>query len=155
MLEALRLEAAELSVLLCDDAIMRDLNRRHRGIETATDVLAFASTEGVARGSARGLRGPRSAWDSCGEVPGIPLVLGDVVISLTTAKRHAADRGLAGAVTRLLAHGLLHLLGFDHRTPDQDRRMRAKVDLLYATARPRGRLPVPAARQAGRTRSRK
>src|SRR5262245_21523450 len=47
MLVALGLERAELSLVLCDDRTMRSLNRRHRGLDRSTDVLAFALAEGV------------------------------------------------------------------------------------------------------------
>jgi len=124
MLAALRLERAELSLVLCDDRTMRALNLRHRGLDRPTDVLAFAQNEGPAMPSS----GTR--------------LLGDVVISLPTARRQAREQGrtaLAEA-TMLLAHGLLHLLGFDHRTATEERRMRARTDALIAasvTGRPR------------------
>ena len=121
MLEALSLERAELSIVLCDDAMIRGLNRRHRGFDRATDVLAFAMGEGEALAS----RGPQ--------------LLGDVVISLPTAARQARAVGkdTLAEVTLLLAHGLLHLLGFDHQTEHTERCMRARTDALIAAARRR------------------
>ena len=118
MLAALRLERAELSLMLCDDRTMRVLNRRHRGLDRSTDVLAFAIEEGPAMPS-----------------PGTRL-LGDVVISLPTALRQAREQGRSALAeaTMLLAHGLLHLLGFDHRTAPEERRMRARTDALVAAA---------------------
>lgn len=118
MLRALSLVDSELSILLCDDKLIRGLNRRHRGLDQATDVLAFAMAEG------------RS-------FPGLSqTLLGDVVISLPYAARQArgAGRDLLEEVTLLLAHGLLHLLGCDHQTRTQDRRMRARTDALIAAA---------------------
>jgi probable rRNA maturation factor len=119
MLRALVLEDAELSVLLCDDAEMRTLNRTHRGFDRPTDVLAFAMGEG----EAMVVRGPR--------------LLGDVVISLETASRQARNAGKSAMaeVTMLLAHGVLHLIGFDHQTDHADRCMRARTDALIAAAR--------------------
>jgi probable rRNA maturation factor len=119
MLRALELDAAELSVLLCDDPEMRILNRRHRGLDRATDVLAFA----MAEGEAMVVKGPR--------------LLGDVVISLDTAVRQAraAGKSTRAEVTLLLAHGLLHLLGFDHQNPHAERCMRARTDALIGAAR--------------------
>lgn len=117
MLRALKLPGAELSVLLCDDARIQQLNRDFRHKDKPTDVLAFAMSEG--------------------EHVAAPIeVLGDVAISLPTARRQAAERGVAclDEVTMLLAHGLLHLLGFDHRTAAEDRRMRARVSVLVASA---------------------
>ena len=117
MLRALGLEGAELSILLCDDATIHGLNRDYRRKDQPTDVLAFAMREGEG-----------------GEAS--PELLGDVVISLDTARRQAAEggRAIAREVTVLLAHGLLHLLGFDHRTEAEDRRMRARTDALVAAA---------------------
>lgn len=118
MLRALELPEAELSILLCDDATIHVLNRDHRRKNKPTDVLAFAMREAKT-----------GAWEA--------EVLGDVVISLDTAARQAAERGrpLWDEVTMLLAHGLLHLLGFDHQTRAQERRMTARTDLLCAAAR--------------------
>lgn len=118
MLQALGLANAELSILLCDDRVMRALNRTHRGRDRSTDVLAFAMAEGMPV--------PRA----------VHAVLGDIVISRPTAARQArtAGRDPLAEATMLLAHGLLHLLGFDHRTRAEERRMRALTDLLVAAA---------------------
>ncbi len=128
MLRLLKLPRAELSVLLCDDATIHALNRDYRKKDKPTDVLAFAMREGTG-----------------GELAGD--VLGDVIISLETAKRQAGERGArtADEVRMLLAHGLLHLLGWDHRTDAEDKRMRAETD----------RLVVAAARRAGGTAKKK
>ncbi|MCC6875757.1 MAG: rRNA maturation RNase YbeY [Sandaracinaceae bacterium] len=122
MLEALGLPRAELSILLCDDATIHELNRSYRRKDRPTDVLAFAMHEG--EGGALH-----------------PDLLGDVVISIDTARRQAAEarRPVAAEVTFLLAHGLLHLLGLDHRTRAEERRMSARTDVLVAAARPRRR----------------
>ncbi len=119
MLRALRLEQAELSVLLTNDRVLRELNRSHRGIDKPTDVLAFPM------------------WDG-GAPPVIP-VLGDIAISLETARAQAVRgrRRIIDEVSFLLAHGLLHLLGLDHPTRDEERRMTARTDLLMATFRGR------------------
>ena len=105
---------AELSIALVGDAEIHALNRDWRGKDRPTDVLAFALREG--------------------EDAGVhPDVLGDVVISLDTAARQAAARGatLADEVRVLLAHGILHLLGYDHeRSPADARRMFAKQRAL-------------------------
>jgi rRNA maturation RNase YbeY len=106
LLHALGAEG-ELSVVLVGDEAIRDLNARYRHIDKATDVLAFAQREGedAALGAA---------------------LLGDVVISLDTAARQADDKGwsLSHEVRVLLAHGVLHLLGYDHeRSAAEARRM--------------------------------
>lgn len=79
----------ELSVLLCDDEAIRDLNYRYRGMDTPTDVLSFEQS------------GP---------------LLGDVVISLETASRQAHASGISQVdeLRDLLLHGILHLVGRDH-----------------------------------------
>jgi len=115
MLESLGLDAAELSILLCDDATIRELNRRYRNKDEATDVLSFPMQEGQGAAVHPGL-------------------LGDVVISLPTATRQAAenDRPIIEEVTLLLAHGLLHLLGYDHAIPREERVMKARTEDLLA-----------------------
>jgi probable rRNA maturation factor len=133
MLAALELSAAELSVLLCDDATIHALNRQHRKKDKPTDVLAFALREGKLPHGTSLERGPTEA-------------LGDVVISLDTARRQAEERGrtLWDEVTLLLAHGLLHLIGYDHRTRAEERVMNARADMLVAAAgTPRSRSNTP------------
>ena len=101
LLRGLRLADAELSLVVVSDRKMRALNRRYRGVDRPTDVLSFSLREGA---------GPPPDG-----------LLGDVVISLETARRQAAVRG-----ERLLIHGLLHLLGYDHErsAADADRMAR-------------------------------
>jgi probable rRNA maturation factor len=115
MLEALGLPDAELSILLCDDATIRELNRQYRKKDRATDVLAFPMHDGSVPQTTPGL-------------------LGDVVISLPTARRQAAerDRPIVHEVTFLLAHGLLHLLGHDHASKREERQMTARTEALMA-----------------------
>ncbi len=114
------MEGAELSVLLCDDDTIHELNRDYRGKDQPTDVLAFAMQEGEG--------GPLH-----------PEILGDVVISIDTTRRQANERGIAivAEATFLLAHGLLHLLGYDHQTDQELRVMMALTDGLCAAARGR------------------
>jgi probable rRNA maturation factor len=127
MLHALELDEVELSIVLCDDRTIHGLNRDYRHKDRPTDVLAFAMREG---------EGAEFAGD----------LLGDVVISMQTAARQAAEHGhsLATEVYTLLAHGLLHLLGWDHRNDAEDRRMRREVARLVGV--------VPGAGPLGRTR---
>jgi probable rRNA maturation factor len=133
MLRALGAAEAELSVLLTGDHFIHALNRTYRGKDRPTDVLAFAAREAAAARS-----GPAA-------VPVGADVLGDVVISLDTAARQAVTLGrpLDDEVLHLLAHGLLHLLGDDHRTVAEERRMNARADLLRAAALG-ARVTVPA-----------
>lgn len=97
MLCAVERPAAELSILLLDDASMQRMNRQYRGLDRPTDVLSFAMLEGDFAGVQ-------------------PQLLGDVVISIPTAVRQAkrARRTIEREIATLLAHGILHLLGFDH-----------------------------------------
>jgi probable rRNA maturation factor len=115
MLEALGIPDAELSILLCDDPTIRRLNHRYRRKNKATDVLAFPMNEGP------------------GPAPH-PGLLGDVVISVPTATRQARerDRPIIQEVTFLLAHGLLHLIGYDHATRREEREMSARTEELVA-----------------------
>jgi len=121
MLGALDRSTAELSLVLTDDDRIRELNGIYRKKNRPTDVLAFSQLEGE------------------GNVPSRKL-LGDVVLSVPTARRQADDRGceLMAELTMLLAHGLLHLLGWDHDTPRKDDRMRRETRRLcrvaYSTA---------------------
>lgn len=106
----------ELSVVVCDDAFIQDLNLRWRGKDAPTDVLSFAMTEG-------------------GGAHLDPNVLGDVIISVPTARRQAEEIGhaLAREMRVLLAHGVLHLCGYDHERPEDAPAMRAKeADVLRA-----------------------
>ena len=112
---------AELSLLLVSDAVMRRLNRQWRGQDRPTDVLSFAQAEGPT-----------------GAPPGL---LGDVVISIDTARRQAAECAapLASELDRLLIHGVLHLLGYDHeRSPAEARRMQRRERALARWLEGRG-----------------
>lgn len=105
---------AELSIALIGDDEMRVLNRDYRGKDKPTDVLAFPMDDPTAAGAQ----------------------LGDVVISLDTAVRQAAERGIppAAEVRTLLVHGFLHLLGYDHeRSPAEARRMFRRQRALIAS----------------------
>ena len=116
MLAELELGHAELSVLLTNDAQIQALNLEHREKDKPTDVLSFPLDEGGgADGAVSGMR-----------------VLGDVVISLDTAARQARGRKreLLPEVRFLLAHGLLHLLGYDHGDPAEKREMDAMTRRL-------------------------
>jgi rRNA maturation RNase YbeY len=115
----------ELSVLLVDDETIKNLNRQHRNIDSATDVLSFPQIEG----------------DEF-----ISHILGDVVISVETAERQATEHhfSLEQELVLLLLHGLLHLLGFDHeRSPQDEKLMKEKTWELFALIFP-GKTPSDA-----------
>jgi probable rRNA maturation factor len=107
-LSSLDLRDVELSVLLTDDPGIRVLNREWRRKDRPTDVLSFPAGE-----PPPGSTGPRH--------------LGDVIVSLDTARRQARARRhrLADELDLYLAHGLLHLLGHDHHRRQDARRMAA------------------------------
>lgn len=122
MLEALGLGDSELSILLTNDRLIHEINRDHRGKDKPTDVLSFPQSEFSA--PLRPKRGFRLD------------VLGDVVISLDTAERAALarKRSLREEVRFLLAHGILHLVGYDHATPVEKEVMTKRTRELVRAA---------------------
>ena len=104
---------AELSVLLVDSTYMAELNHRWMGADGPTDVLAFPMEDGSID------TGPNDV--SSGE----PTLLGDVVLCPEVAARQAAGAGhtTADELYLLTVHGVLHLLGYDHAEPDEEREM--------------------------------
>lgn len=97
---------------LTSDEHLREYNRRYRGIDEPTDVLAFAAQEQ-----------PRDQRFQA--PPGTENWLGDIIISLARARRQArtAEHTMNDEVRLLAVHGLLHLLGYDHAEPAQERAM--------------------------------
>jgi probable rRNA maturation factor len=125
LMRAAGLAACELSLTLTTDSAIRRLNRDFRGIDTPTDVLSFSQIE--QNGAAP--PDPRSVKNS----PGLPV--GDVVISIDTALRQAREFRVSPAsrLRRLLVHGFLHLIGYDHERSAADaRRMFARERALAA-----------------------
>jgi probable rRNA maturation factor len=111
---------AALSISFVGDAAIRRLNREHRERDRPTDVLSFPMYD------------PRELRRKQTE-PGERL-LGDIVISVETAKRQAVayDATLLEEIHRLLIHGLLHVMGHDHEKPGEKRRMEAEERRLAA-----------------------
>ena len=106
------------------DAVIHQLNRDFRAKDRPTDVLAFAQREG-----------PPGATATA--------VLGDVIVSVETARRQQQRRGAAGLDTELrflAAHGLCHLLGYDHQTDAQERTMNARMAALIGEAARAGKV---------------
>lgn len=110
----------QLSVVVTTDDEIQDLNRQYAGEDRPTDVLSFSQEEGEAFISA----------------PDEPRHLGDVIISLETAARQAAEAGhdLDAEMAHLLAHGVLHLLGYDHAEAAEEREMRERERAVLAKA---------------------
>ncbi len=107
----------EISVLLCDDATIADLNSRWRGEERPTNVLSFPAAVAAA-----------SPGSEAGLAP-----LGDIAIAYETVAREAERDGkpLADHLAHLAVHGFLHLLGYDHHMEAEAERMeRLERDIL-------------------------
>jgi probable rRNA maturation factor len=100
-------EGVEVSLCLFDDALMRGLNARWRGIDAPTNVLSF----------------PAAPPERFGAAP----MLGDIALAYETMAREAKESGasLADHYRHLVAHGFLHLIGYDHQTDQQAERMEA------------------------------
>ena len=116
-LRAHSLEAqVELSLLVTDDATVRELNRTYRGKDKATDVLSFALEADRRGGAAAGFVMP----------PGEMVHLGEVIVSYPKAVEQAAQRlhPVEDELALLVVHGVLHLLGYDHDKPGREREMR-------------------------------
>ena len=108
---------AEVSVMFVDNAQIRELNRMHREIDRTTDVLSF----------------PLFEYDDDGEIleeeldfnPNGEMLLGDIVISLERAAEQAREYGhsFEREIGFLTVHSMLHLFGFDHMTPEDEKEM--------------------------------
>ncbi len=118
LLEMLGLPDSELSIALVDDSEIEALNAEWREKPRPTDVLSFSLVEGEHSDHRAGM-------------------LGDVVTSVETAARQAADRhrSLDEVITQLLIHGLLHLIGHDHEEDDEADRMKAEDGRLWQAVR--------------------
>lgn len=116
ILNALTCTEARCSLVFLSDEQMREFNRTYRGIDRSTDVLSFSALEGE-KIISDDIQGETSEY------------LGDILISAPMALSQATERGenLDEEIERLALHGLLHLLGYDHQTPADRRRMEAKA----------------------------
>ncbi len=102
----------DLTLVIADSRRLRRLNRRFRGIDRPTDVISFALLEGAQ--------------------PPVPCrQLGDVYISVPRARRQARQYRVTPGeeMARLMIHGVLHLLGYDHIRPAQARSMRRREEM--------------------------
>lgn len=107
---------AEVGITLTDYETIQQLNRDYRGVDAPTDVLSFALDEGEGY-----------EFDDEDEIPDL---LGDVIICLPRAREQAAEYGhsFEREVLYLAAHGLLHLLGYDHQEEAKRQRMREEEE---------------------------
>ena len=127
--------ALELSLVLCGDGRIRELNAAWRGVDASTDVLSFEMDDDEGGGEDEVVEIERKTNDTAGYASGNangspPVMLGDVVISVDTARRQAGERGhsLLDECRVLLAHGVLHLLGFDHEEDAEEAREMAAAE---------------------------
>ena len=108
---------AQLTVLLTDDARLQRLNREFAGDDHITDVLSFSADTGdyFPETESRGVR---------------PRPLGDIAISVPQTNRQASDKGVPfeRELAMLAIHGALHLMGYDHAEPEDERVMFGKTD---------------------------
>jgi len=111
--------SSSVTIVLTDDVEIRVLNRDFRKHDRATDVLSFHLQE------LKGLDDP----------DGVGINLGDIVISVQTARRRAAGKRLGRELERLAVHGLCHLFGYDHKR-------RPEAEIMYAIERRMRRLPA-------------
>lgn len=120
-------EEVEIGLTLVDDEGIAELNEQYRSVVGPTDVLSF----------------PMWTKDQLHDVvadpnkyPERPLLLGDVVISVETARRQAEEYGhsFGREMAFLLVHGVLHLLGYEHDDDESRAEMRAKEEAVLTAA---------------------
>jgi probable rRNA maturation factor len=116
--------SAEMGLLITDSKTVQKLNRIYRGEDKPTDVLAFQMTHGMDQE-------PEGPFVS---PPDGIRHLGEAVISYPQAVKQAQEQG--HGVTRelalLIVHGILHLLGYDHELPEEERKMRDKENEIIS-----------------------
>ena len=105
----------ELGLVIAGDDTVHELNRSYRSVDRTTDVIAFALSE-------RDVKAEPFVTP-----PDDVVHLGEVIISYPQAKRQALEQHhpLEEELALLVAHGVLHLLGYDHELPEQGEKMRA------------------------------
>ena len=115
---------SEVSILLVDNSYIRDLNFVYRGQNQDTDVLSFAMNE---------LSEDEPEYNASNEVN----VLGDIVISLEKAVSQSKDYGhhLHRELGFLVAHGMLHLLGYDHESEAEEKVMQELQEKILSSAK--------------------
>jgi probable rRNA maturation factor len=103
--ERLDIRNAFITIIVTDDAYIRNINREFRGLNEPTDVISFSNREN-----------PFPEIDPSQEE------IGDIYISLERAERqsHEYRETLLDEVKRLIIHGILHLIGYDHERSDED-----------------------------------
>jgi probable rRNA maturation factor len=113
-------DEVSVTLLVAGDGLLQRLNREHRDVDEPTDVLSFAEESGELLPSPEG--GPR--------------YLGDIAVSIERAAVQAEAAGLTldQELRHLVLHGLLHLLGYDHETDEDDAQMQAREEAVLGAA---------------------
>ncbi len=117
---------AQISLILTDDAGIREVNREYRGLDRSTDVLSFPMVDFPFPADYSVLEEDDSLFDlDSGE-----LLLGDIMISAehVTAQAEAYGHSVRREFCFLVAHSMLHLLGYDHMSPEEAAVMEAKQE---------------------------
>lgn len=124
---------ASVSLLLTDDEAIREINREQRGKDAVTDVLSFPAFEYPNPADFEAVE----QYDDCFDPDTGELLLGDMVISINCAKRQAESYGhtLYREIAFLIAHSVLHLIGYDHMEPDEEKVMFEKQDRILERLR--------------------
>ena len=133
-------KSASASVVIADDETVAELNSEHRGLDAATDVLSFSPTHSGAYYGSDERDDGAVAFDFILPPDHEDTNIGEIIISFPQARRQAAESGhsTANEIAALLAHGIYHLLGYDHEEEADAQRMR-----------PRERAALDAIRNAG------
>ncbi len=115
---------SEVSILLVDDEKIREINNEHRQIDKATDVLSFPVVD-MREGEIVSDIGDFDLDEDL-------LLLGDIIISLETAKRQAEEYGhsFEREIAFLTTHGIFHLLGYDHMEKEEEEKMLHKQETV-------------------------
>lgn len=120
----------ELSLIITDDDELRELNRTYRGLDEPTDVLSFALTEVAAEHPSEAV----TAETAFVSPPDGITHLGEIFVSYPRAMLQAREAGhpVKQELSLLVAHGVLHLLGYDHAEPEEEAVMRQAQDKIVA-----------------------
>lgn len=113
----MELSGSDLSITICDDEYITELNSSWRNIESTTDILSFPASD------------PEELKNSANSP--VPVPLGDIVINISWIERDNADN-IEYSLSRLLVHGMAHLLGHDHDTESNAIKMKnCEMDLMH------------------------
>lgn len=123
-----QIDAGDVVISLVDDEAIQELNRTYRQKDQPTDVLSFAMQEGT--------EDEPDIFFETEEAAAADNMLGDIIISVPTAKRQAEeyDHSLQREMAFLAVHGFLHLLGYDHMTEEDEKEMFSRQEAILESA---------------------